>query len=265
MSVQALSAAFALRGVSPAEKLVLLALANYADERFQCWPSQERLAEDTELSARTVWGALKRLAEAGILSREQRKRQDGTRTTDVVTLHLSPLATAANATRNPCENHSQILHEPLAPIARPTTFEPSLNHAAADDCERDDWPAGDAMAHAKALAGICPIINLNRSPSLISSLGEIARWKSAGYSWSLDVVPVLTAYGIRKGASPPRGWGLFAPMIAEAQARRTRPPEVVTIHERANPRTAKFAARQDNLARAFAGSEAAARTGTLDG
>jgi hypothetical protein len=132
MSVQALTMAFAARGLSPSEKLVLLALSNYADEDLRCWPSQERLAFDTELSARTVWAALKALQGEGIITRLARKRQDGTRSTDVFTLCFSaegrnkPLANPAKTTRKSCENHSQSLQDQLATVATLTTFEPSI-------------------------------------------------------------------------------------------------------------------------------------------
>lgn len=123
-----------MRGLTPSEKLVLLALANFANDKMQCWPSQERLAADTELSARTVWAALRSLEDKRMLSRTSRKRADGTRSTDVFTLHFSlevwsePLANPAKSTRKVCEDQSQSLQEPLAAVARPTTFEPSTNH-----------------------------------------------------------------------------------------------------------------------------------------
>lgn len=131
VSVQALSWAFAIRGVSSSEKLVLLALANYANDKLLCWPSQERLAEDTELSDRTVWAALKGLEAKELLSRQPRKRADGTRSTDVFTLLIEaaePVANSAKPTRNSCEDHSQILRNPVATVATLTTFEPSSNH-----------------------------------------------------------------------------------------------------------------------------------------
>lgn len=132
MSVQALSCAFAIRGLAPSEKLVLLALANFANEQMQCWPSQERLALDTELSCRTVWTSLKSLEAKALVSRASRKRSDGTRATDVFTLHFSlqvwsePVANSANSTRKSCEIQSQILQEPVAAVATLTTFEPSV-------------------------------------------------------------------------------------------------------------------------------------------
>lgn len=131
MSVQALSCAFAIRGISASEKLVLLALANFANDKMQCWPSQDRLAADTELSARTVWGALKALEDKGVVERTVRTRQDGSRTTDIFTLRFAstvwaePLAEFASRGRKDCEGASQDLREGLAAVATLTTFEPS--------------------------------------------------------------------------------------------------------------------------------------------
>lgn len=119
MSVQALSSAFAVRGVNASEKLVLLALANYADRELRCWPSQKTLSEDTELGERTVWGALKGLEARGLLTRKPRYRDDGARSTDVFTLNFdaTPLADIATTPRNPCDDNSQDLRAPLAAVA----------------------------------------------------------------------------------------------------------------------------------------------------
>lgn len=131
MSVQALACAFALRGLAPSEKLVLLALANYANDQMVCWPSQDTLSFDTELSERTVWTALKGLADKRVISRRERRRQDGTRSSDVITLHFALTvhpaqpANSAPSTRKSCEDNSQILHDQPATFATLTTFEPS--------------------------------------------------------------------------------------------------------------------------------------------
>lgn len=88
MSVQAISAALKLRGLGPSDKLLLLALANYADAELRCWPSHSTLAEDTGLSQRTILTAFKRLEAAGIITRTLRHRPDGSRNTDVISLSL---------------------------------------------------------------------------------------------------------------------------------------------------------------------------------
>src|SRR5471032_3392113 len=48
---------------------VLLCLANYADDKGRCWPSQERIAQQTEQSVDTVQRRIKKLEELGLLAR----------------------------------------------------------------------------------------------------------------------------------------------------------------------------------------------------
>lgn len=63
-------------------KLVLLALADMADEFNSCYPGQERLAEMTSVAVITVRRALSELERDGLIVRARRARQDGTRTSD---------------------------------------------------------------------------------------------------------------------------------------------------------------------------------------
>ena len=58
------------------DKFVLVMMANYADEDGKCWPSLNRLADDTSMSRSTVQLAIKGLEAAGIL-RIERREQDG--------------------------------------------------------------------------------------------------------------------------------------------------------------------------------------------
>ena len=57
---------------SASNKLTLLALANYADHRGICWPTQETLARDTEQSVDTVQRRLKSLVKLGLVRVETR-------------------------------------------------------------------------------------------------------------------------------------------------------------------------------------------------
>lgn len=96
MSLKAMTCAFALRGVSASEKLLLIALANYADENMRCYPSHKRLAADTCLTDRTIRALLAGLEGRGLISRKERVRQDGSRSSDIVTLHFEDDATTPN-------------------------------------------------------------------------------------------------------------------------------------------------------------------------
>jgi DNA-binding MarR family transcriptional regulator len=127
MSVQAITSAFAVQGVSPSEKLLLLALANYADADGECWPSQTTLTFDTGLSERTIRTALASLESAGLLSRERRSRPNGSRTSDLITLTLPEniAARSDKPTGKLRQAYRQSSPNLPATAAPPTTFEPS--------------------------------------------------------------------------------------------------------------------------------------------
>lgn len=60
---------------SPSAKLVLLAIANFADEDGKCWPSQDRLAAMTSQSVDSIQRRLKELCDLGLISVSRRARK----------------------------------------------------------------------------------------------------------------------------------------------------------------------------------------------
>lgn len=59
-------------------KFVLMALADYADEEWSCFPSVKQLAFYTGQGEKTVRDHLDALDDAGIISRDRHRRDDGT-------------------------------------------------------------------------------------------------------------------------------------------------------------------------------------------
>lgn len=86
MSVKAMTWAWE-RDIPEGEKMVLLALADHADDRGVCWPGQERIAGKVGCSGRTVARRLESLERAGLISRTARWGDKG-RTSDLITLSL---------------------------------------------------------------------------------------------------------------------------------------------------------------------------------
>ncbi|MDR1241883.1 MAG: helix-turn-helix domain-containing protein [Deltaproteobacteria bacterium] len=70
MSVDATRWAW-MQSISPVKKLLLLSLADRANEKNVCWPSQPRLALDTGLDIRTIRSALNDLCEVGLINRQE--------------------------------------------------------------------------------------------------------------------------------------------------------------------------------------------------
>ena len=86
MSVRALTWALGVRVGNPTRKLILITLADAANERGECWPSQRWLAQVAEVSDRSVRAHLKALQDSGVILREPRWLTTGGRTSDLFRL-----------------------------------------------------------------------------------------------------------------------------------------------------------------------------------
>lgn len=114
MSVQAITAALAVQGVTSSEKLLLIVLANYADEHFKCWPSQSTLASNTMLSERNVRRILATLEEKTVISRRVRYNGRG-RSSDLITLNLVADTVSGTKSVNKSRTVSDLAATPRTP------------------------------------------------------------------------------------------------------------------------------------------------------
>ena len=80
MSISALNWAFNMRGVSVSQKVVLISLANFADEAGYAFPSIKTIADMSCVSESSVRRALADLVDGGILRIDYRFRADGSQT-----------------------------------------------------------------------------------------------------------------------------------------------------------------------------------------
>ncbi len=168
MSVQALSAAIALRGVTASEKLLLMVLANYADDKMACFPSHRLLSEDTGLTERTILRLMHGLETRGTINRRERRRPDGSRSTDLITLDfsgggetISPRGDIDGAeVGKPCRGGGEM-------VSPPTTFEPPINHQKYEPSQSvkarravrrcpSDWLPSDGDLEVGAQVGLTP-------------------------------------------------------------------------------------------------------------
>ena len=76
MSVKIMSWAWSQK-IEPTRKLILMALADHADDDGVCWPSMNKLADKCSVSRRTVLRNINALKEDGIISSSHRHREDG--------------------------------------------------------------------------------------------------------------------------------------------------------------------------------------------
>lgn len=67
MSTDATIWAWKQRELSPSQKLVLLTMADRANEEHRCWPSNVRMQADTGLDRKTIYGCIADMEKKGLL------------------------------------------------------------------------------------------------------------------------------------------------------------------------------------------------------
>lgn len=96
MSVKALTWAFD-QPISATDKVVLLALADHASDRGECWPSVSLLMQRAYVGERTVQRALQSLEDGGFIIRERRQRENGSDTSNLYRLMLTKVSQGVSA------------------------------------------------------------------------------------------------------------------------------------------------------------------------
>lgn len=135
----------------------------------------------------------------------------------------------------------------------------------------DDWPRTDLTAWRDALAKAAGpgLADPAKEGSLTTSMGEIHRWRVAGCSWELDVLPVIQGKTAKPTPNPIRSWTLFTERILSARDRRLAelpPPDpdaapMTRTTDGLPPRELRPTARQINIASAQSGFAIAAQHG----
>lgn len=145
MSTIIMSQCWPLGGMSPAQKAVLISLADQSNDDGVCWPSVGTISNRTCLSERAVQNAVKWLADAGLLRARERS---GTSSVYKITpaayappqqMHPAPAAPTPAGDAPP---PPQQLHPTPAPAAPKPSLNRKLNHQ------------GTAKAQALGLEGV---------------------------------------------------------------------------------------------------------------
>lgn len=127
MSIQAINWARKVRAGSSSRKFLLIALANYANESAEAYPSTETLANDTEMDRKTVMAGLRDLASLGLIE-DSGKRVGPTRGVKVWRLCIPVEAvpkTEQYRNRNSTENGYQAVPKTDSKLYQKRYTEPS--------------------------------------------------------------------------------------------------------------------------------------------
>lgn len=74
--------------LKPRDIIVYCCLLRHGDKNGVCFPSRRLIANECQIDMKTVDIAIKNLEEAGLLKKEQRRRKDGTNTSNRYMLNL---------------------------------------------------------------------------------------------------------------------------------------------------------------------------------
>ncbi|HED3808660.1 TPA: helix-turn-helix domain-containing protein [Serratia marcescens] len=77
MSMNLMAKAMSIKVGNPLRKLVLIKLADNANDKGECWPSYQHIADQCEISKRSVMRHIDDLCVAGILRKEYRPGPKG--------------------------------------------------------------------------------------------------------------------------------------------------------------------------------------------
>ena len=105
-------------------KLLVLAIADAANDDGECWPKIATLAAKVDKCERTVQRFMRQIEKDGWLSREVRMKKDGLQTSNMYILHVNNLPfTAPTHVVTPAPTH---------------VVTPSMNHHVEPSCEPSD-------------------------------------------------------------------------------------------------------------------------------
>ena len=211
MSIQAVAWAISQRVGSTTGKVLLICLANYANERGECWPSQKTIAREAELGERATRDWLQKLEAQGFIERSRRHRADGSRTSDHIVLNLSRTPhngdndltadyaarsdLAASDTKPSGTSRRTYRHEVLGiePSPKPSEEPSSGASAREEDGFKklwDDWPSKERPDKIKAAKWAFDRLSTAEQSSALQQASKFRRLAKAKKDMAL-MIPYL--------------------------------------------------------------------------
>ena len=255
------------QALTPTLKLVLMALADAADDQGICWPSVSTLAKNCTVSTRTVQRSLRVLMSSGLLIAEPRRRRDGSSTSNRYRLliaggdNLSPPREAGDTRPGQgCRGGpvvavtpgttNRIVIDPPQPAAGDVQpADPVAVESGSGHCSRLEYPKGLSPSERTDAQR-----RLARLPPELAQqlLDELAARLKAG---TIRVSPLVYLAGLIKRASAGRFVPEAALHVADAREKRRRNEAYLEKSHALNdaPMSQDTAVEDSSLARRIAG------------
>lgn len=218
MSHKATNWAIQQRGLSPATKLVLWHLCDRHNPDFGCFPSQDQLAADAEISRASLNVHLEKLEIAGLIRRQRRVDEDTRKQKS--TRYI--LGFEDDFGREPCpESGHGNGQKPCPDFAksRVQILDTNLVREPVTTTARDAGASGDPEVACLAACGegLSPAARA----AITTTRPVIEGWLATGYDLATDILPALAERTKRKRTDPIRTWDYFSAAIAKRHALRT--------------------------------------------
>jgi DNA-binding transcriptional ArsR family regulator len=217
MSHKATNWAIQQRGLMPATKLVLWHLCDRHNPDFGCFPSQDQLAADVEISRSSLNTHLEKLEAAGLIRRHRRvdevtRKQKSTRYI---------LGFEDDFGREPCPDSGHGNGQKPCPDfgkSRVQNLDTNLVREPVTTTAREADAVDDAEASCLAACG--EGLNPASRTAITATRQVIADWLAKGFDLTADILPTLAERTKRKRTDPIRTWEYFTPAIAARHTRR---------------------------------------------
>ena len=174
MSMRLMVQAMNCKVGNPARKLVLLKLADNANDDGICFPSYQYIADKCEMTRRSAISHIECLIKMGLVSKKERKNKDGS-ISNLYLLHLEQGSEnfalggenislgSENFALGGSENISPITSHSLEPVNEPKkTTQKSESEILLEQFGITGQLAKDFIAHRKAKKGVINQTQLNR-------------------------------------------------------------------------------------------------------
>ena len=205
MSMRLMVQAMNCKVGNPARKLVLLKLADNANDDGICFPSYQYIADKCEMTRRSAISHIEYLIKMGLVSKKERKNKDGS-ISNLYFLHLEQGSEnfalggenislgSENFALGGSENISPITSHSLEPVNEPKkTTQKSESEMLLEQFGITGQLAKDFIAHRKAKKGVINQTQLNRLQKQADKAGisiceavEICierNWQGFNVSW----------------------------------------------------------------------------------
>lgn len=160
MSMRLMVQAMNCKVGNPARKLVLLKLADNANDDGICFPSYQYIADKCEMTRRSAISHIEYLIKMGLVSKKERKNKDGS-ISNLYFLHLEQ--GSENFALGGSENISPRTSHSLEPVNEPKkTTQKSESEMLLEQFGITGQLAKDFIAHRKAKKGVINQTQLNR-------------------------------------------------------------------------------------------------------